>query len=480
MKRTTAAIMSVLIALLVICSSAIMPAMTVAAAPVTTGGWLSDLDGNLVTDAGGYYVIYIMPEMVVNNRVTLNLNRYAALFLKSFKNVSNADASYKLRIVNNSGKKLNYLDYSFTTENILPRTNNLFTAANGMLKDFPDLGRTFGSAYTAMHPTITTPNTFTDLCLDVKCFDQKNINMMISPLRCVNDALKAFYNADKSTDITLPQMMNRDQNLIQAGYTGYADYLRKYYNVASLYDLPLETAYNVLGTTRGAQTGITCWADNTIAGKPVPASGVSLLTNDFKIWGILYTNADAADRSAYPYMPHYHMMETDSEVIQFAYDFLYAQGLRFSFDQSTKPFDMTDSEQGRGGDFAIKAYVNKTPGANAHVNSVFGGLVLQQGESIALDHVTAGLYVPNAWNQYRLYDYGFSILFTTEEPPVTTTQPGDTTASTNQSGDTTDITKPGKLPDTADRMPVFLISLVAVFLLTALAVQLILYKRKKK
>lgn len=472
MKRHLLISLSALLAVMLVFGSAVMPARAepaTAAQTTTTGGWLTDLDGNLVTDRDGYYVVYIMPNMVTANTVSLNLNPFAALFLKSFKNVSDSDATYKLRIVNNSGKILRYVDYAFTTENLLPRTAKVFRPLSGSLTDVPALDRTFGSAFTAMLPTITEPDTYTDRCLDVKCFDGKNINMMIAPLRCVNDALLDFYGAAETYEITLPQLMNRDQNLRAAGYTGYADYLRQYYGVSSLYDLTAETAYNVLGTTRNAQTGITCWRDNTAAGKPIPAAEVNLLTEEFKIWGLMETGSSAA----YPYGPKYFMLETDPEVIEFAYDFLYSQGLRFTFDSVRQPFDLTDSETGRGGDFAIKAYMNKTPGANAHVNAVFGGEVLDQGQYIALDHVTGGYYAPNAWNQYRMVDYGFSLLFSACDIPVTTTQPGETT--------TQKPTEPhGELPDTGDNMPIFLVSLAAVGLAVLLAVQVILYYSRKK
>jgi len=476
MKKRAFALLSALLAVMLVFGSAVLPASAepVTVAPTTTtGGWLTDLDGNLVTDADGYYVIYIMPGMVVGNTVNLNLNRFAALFLKSFKNESDADASFKLRIVNNSGKELRYVDYAFTTENLLPRTSNVFRPAVGALTDVPALGRTFGSAYMAMLPTITEPDTYTDRCLDVRCFDGKNINMMIAPLRCVNDALLDFYNAGETYDITLPQLMNRDDNLRALGYTSYADYLRQYYGVSSLYDLTPETAYNVLGTTRNAQTGITCWKDNSIAGKPIPASELGLLTEEFKIWGLLNTNADETDKAQYPYIPKYYMLETDPEVIEFAYDFLYSQGLRFTFDSVSQPFDLTDSEAGRGGDFAIKAYMNKTAGANARVNAVFGGEVLDQGQYITLDHVMGGYYAPNAWNQYRMVDYGFSLLFSVCDIPETTTQPGETT--------TQKPTVPhDDLPDTGDNMPIFLVSLAAVALAVLLAVQVILYYSRKK
>lgn len=35
-----------------------------------------------------------------------------------------------------------------------------------------------------------------------------------------------------------------------------------------------------------------------------------------------------------------------------------------------------------------------------------------------MDHVSAGLYVPNAWNQYRLYDFGFSLNYSVVAAPI--------------------------------------------------------------
>ncbi len=464
MKKTAGAVISGMLAVILLLGTAVMPAR---AAPITYDGWLADLDGNLLTDSAGYYVLTISPDMVTGDTVRLNFNRYARLFLNSFQNVSNADASFKMKIVNNSGHKLTFSDYEFTTENMLPRTNNLFSATVGELTESAAFGRAFGSAYTAMLPTITSPYIRTDLCLPVKCFDGKNINLMIAPMRCVNDALLDFYSLDETYDINLPQMMRRDGNLAAAGYSSYADYLRKFYKTSSLYDLPRETAYNILGTTRDAQTGVTNWKDNSTAGKPIPATETGLLTNDFKIWGIVYMNTDPASKGAYPYRPHYFMMETDAEVIAFAYDYLYKDGLRFSFDQTKRPFDLTDSEEGRGGDFGIKAYYNKTPGATANVNAVFGGLTLENGESFALDHVTGGYYAPNAWNQHRMVDYGFSLTFTLKEPVPATTKPAGTT-------------RPGGLPNTSDTMPVALVAAAAGFLGVLLAIQLVVYYKKKK
>jgi hypothetical protein len=347
--------------------------------------------------------------MITGSKLTAGFNPFASLFLDDFRNVSSARTTKKVKIINASGKTLTWQDYAFTTENTLPRTSNLFSATTGTLT--PALNRAFGTAYTAMVPSITSPSVRTDLCIGVQGFDGKNINLMQLNLRTINDAVLDFYGLDEAYELTLPQMMHLDDNLSTAGYASYGELLRDYYGVASLYDLPLETAYHVLGTTGGAQTAVTNWRDNTIGGKPVPVGELGQLTNAFKIWGFLGLNLDEADRDIYPYVPNYYLLETDPEVIRFAYDYVYAHGLRFSFDQARFPFDTTDSEAGRGGAFGIRSFVEKAAGSNSHVNALFGGLVLKNGEGVALDAVTAGLYVPNAWNQYRLYDFGFNMTF---------------------------------------------------------------------
>jgi hypothetical protein len=229
-KLTAALIVIVLIFNLVVAPiHAESDALNLTATTTTYKGWLTDMWGNLVTDSQGYYVVTISPEMVKDNKVTVDFNRYAALFLADFYNESSAVATHKLKIVNASGYEISYLDYQFTTENVLPRTNNIFRATTGTLT--PALNRAYGTAYTEMMTTITSPTFRTSLCVDVKGFDGKNINLMMVNLRPINDAIMAFYGIKHSYDVTLPQMMNLDDNLRRAGYTSYANYLKRHYGV---------------------------------------------------------------------------------------------------------------------------------------------------------------------------------------------------------------------------------------------------------
>lgn len=379
----------------------------------TTDGWLTDFDGNLVQDDQGYYVYEIQPDDVNNGYVVVDLNKFIEIFLYDFYNESDALVRHKLKIVNDSGKTLTYFDYDFTTENILPRTDSIFTGSPGGFTNA--LNRAFGSAYTAMLPAITSSDYKNVLCVDVKGFDDKNINLMMLNLRCVNDAIIDFYNVDHSFDINLQQMMGFDNDLKNAGYNSYADYLKQYYNVNNFSELYLEQVYNILGTTNGAQSAITNWDNNAWYGKPIPVNELNKLTDDFRIWGFLTLNKDITDRDEYPYVPNYFILETDPEVIQLAYDYLYSNGLRFSFDFYRQSFDTTDREYAEGGDFSVKSYFLKTSQANENVQAIFDGLELEDEESFVLDEVAAGLYVPNAWNQFRLYDFGVSIVFKAED-----------------------------------------------------------------
>jgi hypothetical protein len=378
----------------------------------TTEGWLTDLEGNLITDQEGYFVLTISQAMINAGKIEANFNKFAELFLDDFKNESGTEVNHKLKIINNTGRKINYKDYQFTTENVLPRTNNLFVAGTGSFTE--SMNRAYGSAYSAMLTSITLPDFRTDLCIGVKGFDDKNINIMMVNLSCINEAVMDFYGVDAPYKINLQQMMRLENDLQAAGYPSYASYLKSYYNVTNLKDIGLEDIYNILGTTNGAQSAITTWSDNTIGGKPIPASELNKLTNDFKIWGIAELNMDPEDSDIYPYIPNFFIMETDPEVIAFAYEYLYENGLRFSFDQIKQPFDTTDSEKGRGGDFGIKAYIDKNPTTTNKVNSILQDMVIDNGASYKLDNITAGLYVPNSWNQNRLYDFGFKLTFETK------------------------------------------------------------------
>ena len=389
----------------------------------TTEGWQTDFNGNLVPDQEGYYVLTITKDMIENDQVTLNLNPFASLFLSEFRNVSSARSEKKLKIINESEAAIQFMDYEFTTENELPRTTNYFSPGSGSF--VMGLGRVLGSAYQEMASTITSKIYRTDRTINVLGFDGKPINLMLLNLRTLNHAVADFYRRENPYDLNLQEMMAFDQDLKRAGYDSYGSYLKSYYGVNSLMDLDLKTTYHILGTGNGAQSAINQWEDATPTGRALPKEALAQLTPDFKIWGLMGLNIDPSDQEEYPYGSSYFMLETDKEVIQFAYEYLYTNGLRFTFDDQKHPYDKTDEYYGVGGAFGIKAYIDKNKETTDYIIDSLGKEVLLQGETLKLDHVSAGLYVPNAWNQHRMYDFGISLTYKVKDSGLYPPKTGD-------------------------------------------------------
>ena len=97
-------------------------------------------------------------------------------------------------------------------------------------------------------------------------------------------------------------------------------------------------------------------------------------------------------------------------------------------------------EDGVGG---IKDYLDKTEGANANVLAAMNnGEKVADGESITLDRVRGYIEVPNAWNQFRYYDFGFKLTFKADAVQPTAASVAFT--NTYASGETPTPPAPGK------------------------------------
>ena len=136
-----------------------------------------------------------------------------------------------------------------------------------------------------------------------------------------------------------------------------------------------------------------------------------------------------------------------------AYEYLYSRCIRFSLDATDRPvsesFDnKADPVANVGG---IKEYMDKTDAASANVyKAMKGDEKIANGDTLALDNVKGYIEVPNAWNQFRFYDFGFSVTFKADDPA-----PAASVVFTNtykKAADVPTLEKPGKsnLPKTGD------------------------------
>lgn len=141
--------------------------------------------------------------------------------------------------------------------------------------------------------------------------------------------------------------------------------------------------------------------------------------NYFKTWGF----GKVSTENDYAYEPDFYIMENDPEVLKMAYDYLYSRCIRFSLDSndrtvSTAIDNSATSNDGVGG---IKDYMDKTDAATANVRKAMNdGAAIADGESITLDNVKGYIEVPNAWNQFRAYDFGFKLMFKGEKKSAET------------------------------------------------------------
>lgn len=443
----------------------------------------------------------------------------------------NPSSSVKMRFVNESGTAIQYADYSFDTVNWIgvgktfqpsdnPTMNNTGEGGTSSYSAGYGWGEVWQQLYPMFYGQTAQPG-----ALDVTGFDGKNIRLGLAPLRCINPAVVSFFQSNpgkgtltgnRSTNsaqqITLLQM-NALPELIKGAFTfknsqgdeialpaddtrTYADFICAFYGVNSLDELTVAQKYNVLGTgSKGSpampfngQSAITTYYANgagTISNWCVPNSALNDgILDYFKTWGFSSARVaegkklqqggqvfTADDAATYAYQNDYFLMENDPEVLQMGYEYLYSRCIRFSLDSteravSTGIDNSATSDEGVGG---IKDYMDKTDEANANVyKAMKGGEKIANGETLTLDNVEGYIEVPNAWNQFRYFDFGFNVTFKADAPEpqasvaFTNTYQKVVVPDTPSKPSTPSKPKKPSIPQTGD-----LVSLAPVILATA-------------
>lgn len=435
--------------------------VTVTGAAAAAGGW-SKKAGKPVKDADGYFTYTITSDQIdADSKITVDCDLLAEYMEAQMQESLNwSPRNFKVKFVNETGTALYYQDYEFDTVNWIP-VGKTYTPS-----DTPSMENQFGfgwgDVWQQVYPFVAG-QTETAGSLDVKGFDGNNIRLAISPLRCINPAVISYFDSNPGktenlTDktsvstagyITLKQM-NALPELIKKAFTfknwegneinleadanrTYADFICAFYGVNSLNDLTIAQKYNVLGTGgKGSpslqeskykgQSAITTYYSIVapMTNRYIPSGDLDGNTlNYFKTWGF----GKVSTENDYAYEPDFYIMENDPEVLKMAYDYLYSRCIRFSLDSndrtvSTAIDNSATSNDGVGG---IKDYMDKTDAATANVRKAMNdGAAIADGESITLDNVKGYIEVPNAWNQFRAYDFGFKLMFKGEKKSAET------------------------------------------------------------
>ena len=453
-----------------------------AARPPKKGGWKTEDGKLVKDAYGYYTYVLTFDQIDSDGKIMVDCDlpaEYMVAEMQAYQNFF--PRSFKMKFINETGVGVQYLDYSFDTVNWLP-VKETYTppfATPSMLDTDEGAGSTsagygWGDVWHPMYEMLIggDPDINT---LDADGFDGNKVRMAIAPLRCINPAVVSYFSSnpgsgtltgspstDNAQKITLRQM-NALPELIRKSFSfrnwegtvislpaddsrTYTDFICAFYDVSSPDELTIAQKYNVLGTGAAGspampyagQSHITTYYANRMGFMSdwcIPFTALNDGTLDyFKTWGFSDTRIaegkklvsggaefSAEDAAMYAYQPNYYLMENDPDIISMAYDYLYERCIRFSLDTDDRPVstafdDSTAPEAEVGG---IKDYIDRTGEATANVlKAMNNGAEIPDGDSLALDRVRGYIEVPNAWNQFRYYDFGFKLSFrTTSLPP---------------------------------------------------------------
>lgn len=296
--------------------------------------------------------------------------------------------------------------------------------------------------------------------LNATGFDGQPVRMVSAPLRCSNPAIISFLHEKtgksypSAAAVSLLDMENLAKTYLAEGGTfeGYdgssvtlsgkatnthADLLRAYYKTDDLKQLTPEQKYNVFGTGKNGST-----SSNAVDGQSqytnyngdiYGEADLWCLTvidmmnseklNEFKTWGfsmdfiedgdVLKKGGTPLDPDVYAYQGDYYLLESDPELISLGYEYLYDRGIRFTFDNNLHPISTRSDGTKLIGDIGgLKSYYDKETIATENVEKTFkAGTNIQPNETIVLDKLTASMNVPNSWNLFRTFDFGFNVTF---------------------------------------------------------------------
>lgn len=395
---------------LTIVFSAISAYLTQAAAEqfLGSGEWHMDEKG-VLEEEDGYFVYTIKPGDIRDGVATVRFDPIASPYVLIEDNYHpGSNTGVKVKLVNESGKKLVWKSagYDFTTVNNyqvggpIPLDVSQYTGFQAV--DYGDEDRPYEIQYGTAYQS--NPNSF-----EVKGFDDQYIRFAVAAVRTSNKPMARLFGKEDPYDVTLTeavqvdarvkeQLSFRDANGYERtvsadGSRTYADYLKLYYNVDLLENLSNRQKQEVLG----GEMEFKSFSED--ASERFSPDTTDPKFDAFKLYGIIKPNN------------HYQMLETDPELLAMGYHYLYSNCMRFTFDSESFPIDgVKDSANGMSiADFMAK---DSSSAATANAEAVFGGTVMQENGTLALDHLAFAYQAPNAFNWMpHCIDFNFALTF---------------------------------------------------------------------
>lgn len=432
---------------LTIMFSAISAYLTQAAAEqfLSAGAWLTDKDGNL-EQQDGYYVYTIKEGDIKDGLVQVRFDPIASpevLIEDRFHPGTNTEV--KVKLVNGTDKKLilQPSDYTFTTVNAyqvggpIPVTIDQYTGFETVeYGEKRKVQLQYGTAFQS------NPNSF-----PVKGFDNTYIRFNLAPVRTSNMPMARLFGKDDPYDVTLTEAVQAEEK-VKGAFTfldakgqqrnipadadrTYADYIKLYYHVDSLEALTDSQKEDVLG---GEMEFKSYSADQTEAFQPDTADEKF---DQFKLFGIIKPGN------------HYQLLETDPELLQMGYRYLYGNCMRFTFDNEAAPIDgIAVSAKG----MSIADFMEKDPhsAATKSAKTILSGKELVPSGSLAFDHMAFSYQAPNAFNWLpHCVDFNLTLSFKVEDGGSSSSSSSSGGGGHNSSGGGHNPERPSSTPESS-------------------------------
>lgn len=447
------------------------------------GGWEMK-NGNLIKDDDGYFTYTLTSSQIDSDGNIIvdcdTLSEYMESEMRDYQNYTSV--GFKVKFVNKTGGTVKYKDYKFDTVNWLPAGEEYIPSSNPAILNTNEgssstsAGYGWGEVWQELYPMLIGKKVSSST-LSAEGFDGNKIRVAMAPLRCINPAVISYFKSNpgkgnltgnSSTNsasyVTLLQM-NAFPNLIKEEFSfenwegkkitlpadssrTYADFICAFYGVPSLDELTVAQKYNVLGTgSKGSiampydgQSNIWTYYSNSVGKMQnwcIPYTALNDGTLDYyKTWGVSGNRIESGkklisggqefseeDAKTYAYQPNYYLMESDSDMLSMAYEYLYERCMRFTFDKDNRPISTSidNSAVSNSSVGGIKDYIDRNDEASANVLAAMnGGKEISDGESIKLDKIRGYIEVPNAWSLFHYYDFGFKLIFKAESPKTET------------------------------------------------------------
>lgn len=427
--------MEIVIVLLFLLFTVIVQHYSMANENLEVGSWDVEVDDRYGNNPSVTATYTIKPgDVNSDGTITIDCGAVSKQLAYLINEVSyNQTAWLNLTIKNESGVKISYSDYEFTTKSLIDYGDLINTnyAEPMKVETIYNYDYLVGNV---SRDIVESDGTISGT-VNVQGFDNKNIRFCFVPCRNRNKALLALIDNNTENFVVtkvqeIDEMVKQEINVTDINGNSlhlnadpnrtYGEYVKAFYNRNTFdefsdeeladFFFPISNISGYDGLENRGTSNISKPGQKFLA---VDAEIInnSLINDNFKTWGFTYQHSMLRNRG----FGSFFMFESDPEVQAAGYKYVYSNILRFSFDDS-KYKAPSEEDSKMANEYGLLSYINKDSKTTEMVNDILEDQkIIEDGESINLPNAVIRNSNPNAYNQARSYDFGFSLEFKTEK-----------------------------------------------------------------